>query len=36
VYEAENAEAVRHVYRTAGVSFESAWAANPLHRSEAP
>ena len=36
VYEAENAEAVRRVYRTAGVPFENVWAANPLHRSEAP
>jgi hypothetical protein len=32
VYEAENAEAVRRVYRTAGVPFENVWAASPLHR----
>lgn len=34
VYEAESAEAVRRVYRTAGVDFETVWAASPLHRSE--
>ena len=33
VYEAESAEAVRRVYRTAGVAFENVWAASPLHRS---
>ena len=33
VYEAENAEAVRRMYRTAGVPFENVWAASPLHRS---
>ena len=32
VYEAENAEAVRRMYRTAGVDFENVWAASPLHR----
>jgi hypothetical protein len=31
VYEAEDAEAVRRVYRTAGVPFENVWAASPLH-----
>ena len=34
VYEAESAEAVRRVYRTAGVAFENVWAASPLHRAE--
>ena len=34
VYEADSAEVVRRVYRTAGVPFENVWAANPLHRSE--
>jgi hypothetical protein len=33
VYEADNAEAVRRVYRSAGVPFENVWAANSLHRS---
>jgi hypothetical protein len=33
VYEAENAEAVRRVYRSAGVPFEDVWPASPLHRS---
>jgi hypothetical protein len=32
VYEAENAEAVRRMYRTAGVEFQNVWAASPLHR----
>jgi hypothetical protein len=32
VYEAENAEAVRRVYRSAGVLFENVWAASPMHR----
>ena len=32
VYEAETAEAVRRMYRTAGVDFENVWAASPLHR----
>jgi hypothetical protein len=36
VYEAENAETVRRVYRTAGDPNENDTAANPLHRSEAP
>jgi hypothetical protein len=35
VYEAENAEAVRRVYRTAGVRFENIWPASPLHRTSA-
>ena len=33
VYEAETAEAVRRVYRTADVPFENVWAASPLHHS---
>ncbi len=32
VYEADTAEDVRRVYRTAGVPFENVWAASPLHR----
>jgi hypothetical protein len=32
VYEADSAEDVRRVYRTAGVPFENVWAASPLHR----
>ena len=32
VYEADNAEAVRRMYRTAGVAFENVWPASPLHR----
>ena len=35
VYEAEDAESVRRVYRTAGVPFEDVWAATPMHRGEA-
>lgn len=31
VYEAENAESVRRVYRQAGVAFENVWEASPLH-----
>lgn len=34
VYEADNAEDVRRVYRTAGVPFENVWAASPMHRTE--
>jgi len=33
VYEADTAEDVRRVYRTAGVAFENVWAASPMHRS---
>jgi hypothetical protein len=32
VYEADNAEAVRRVYRSAGVDFEQVWQASPMHR----
>jgi hypothetical protein len=32
VYQANDAESVRKVYRTAGVPFENVWAAGPLHR----
>jgi hypothetical protein len=32
VYEADSAETVRRVYRTAGVPFESVWTASPQHR----
>lgn len=32
VYEAGDAETVRHVYRTAAVAFENVWTASPLHR----
>jgi len=31
VYEAENAELVRRVYRQAGVAFENVWEASPPH-----
>ena len=32
VYEADDAEAVRRVYRSAGVPFENVWLASPLQR----
>ena len=32
VYEANDAESVRRVYRTAGVDFVDVWSANPHHR----
>lgn len=36
VYEADSAETVRKVYRTAGVPFENVWAASPSHRRPSP
>lgn len=32
VYEADDAEAVRKVYRAANVPFENVWTASPSHR----
>ena len=32
VYQANDAESVRKVYRAAGVPFENVWSAAPLHR----
>lgn len=32
VYEANDAESVRRVYRAAGVDFVTVWSANPSHR----
>jgi hypothetical protein len=32
VYEADDAEAVRKVYRAANVAFEKVWTASPSHR----
>jgi hypothetical protein len=34
VYQANDAESVRRVYRTAGVPFVNVWSAEPLHRAD--
>lgn len=34
VYEAPDAEAVRHAYRAAGAQFDNAWPARPFERAD--
>ena len=35
VYDAPDAEAVRHAYRTSGANFDAVWTASPFQPSDA-